>query len=234
MHVCKRQDAHTASASGVTECDTWPEDAHSAGVRCYTADNSPIACCGHGLLSCAALWTRRWGGPGELHMGHSTIPCRAEGSLYWLGFPPVPGTGCAMPSGLSDLLEMPIEDCAAYGGDSDYLVARLAKDTDLHLLPPPGESLAGITGRALIVTCACKERAVDGEQFHFRYFAPQFGVAEDTATGSAMRVLVSYWHGQGITGRQQALQCSPGGGWLSGQLQDARAWVGGHVQEAAA
>jgi predicted PhzF superfamily epimerase YddE/YHI9 len=102
-------------------------------------------------------------------------------------------------------------------------------------IPVPDTSLGIYTRRALIVTCAVsKDLALQGENIHLRYFAPQYGIAEDAATGSAMRVLAGYWQQRGLGDELQALQRSPEGGLLWSRVQNQTTWVGGYVSFTAA
>ena len=64
----------------------------------------------------------------------------------------------------------------------------------------------------------------------FRYFAPQHGIAEDIATGSAMRVLADFWQAQGGYNELRAWQCSVEGGHLFSRIQGGITWVGGRVE----
>jgi predicted PhzF superfamily epimerase YddE/YHI9 len=66
---------------------------------------------------------------------------------------------------------------------------------------------------------------VGADAIQLRYFAPQYGVPEDTATGSALRVLAEYWSPRFT--RLTAEQCSPAGGLLLAQWTPDHIDVGG-------
>ncbi|MFT4615442.1 MAG: putative PhzF superfamily epimerase YddE/YHI9 [Bacteroidia bacterium] len=222
--------------SDITQCYTWPKGDRAAHVSCYTAAGTPILCCGHGLLSCAAVWTSYWGGQGSLQAGETTLLCKWQDDALWLGFPKVPSAdspaqNSLVPDWLEPLLAVPVVSCREVGDTQGYLIAELEADCDLRNLEPPGDSLIQYTRRALIVTCRSKATSSEaGERFHFRYFAPQYGVPEDAATGSAMRLLTSYWQQLAVGGKVLALQCSPAGGWLRGCITQDRVWIGGDVE----
>ena len=57
-------------------------------------------------------------------------------------------------------------------------------------------------------------------------------MVEDNATGSAMRLLVDYWHQRTGATRFSAFQCSPVGGVLLGNLNGNFVEVGGSVEAA--
>lgn len=221
-----------SGATGGTRCMTWPEGRNRAVVRCLTAAGQPIQCCGHGLLCSASLWLARWQSPGVLAACDTNIPCRREGDLVWIGLPALPCEPVATPQWaarvLGDTDAAAILACASAGPEDGYMVIQMQPDYDLAAIAPPERNLAAFTGRALIVTCAVTARtALCDEQVHFRYFAPQYGVVEDAATGSAMRVLAPYWHAPGR--ELVALQRSSAHGYLRARLEGDRAWVGGHV-----
>jgi predicted PhzF superfamily epimerase YddE/YHI9 len=201
-------------------------------VSCRTATGEPIQCCGHGLLCSASLWLERWQSPGVLAACGADIACLRENDTVWIGLPAVPcepvPTPRWLPVALQGLDADTVLACAGAGPEDGYLVVEMPRDYDLAAITPPGANLAADTGRALIVTCAVSTRlALYDEQVQFRYFAPQYGVVEDAATGSAMRVLARYW--QALDSELVALQLSPARGYLRARLDGDRAWVGGHV-----
>jgi predicted PhzF superfamily epimerase YddE/YHI9 len=125
--------------------------------------------------------------------------------------------------------------CAKEGDDTGYLVVEWPEDTDLAGLYPPGDCLQRHTMRALIATCRISPaNSLAGENIQLRYFAPQYGVDEDVATGSAMRVLASYWQQRGLGNQLRGLQRSARGGWLFSRLESTRVWVGGIVRRSGA
>lgn len=213
-----------------TQCITWPIDEHRAGVGCWTADGTPIQCCGHGLLSCAALWSRRWPGDGMLMGMEAEVPCRTLSDQHWIGLPSVDVTPGEPLDGIVRLLGATQEPThgAEIGEHDGYLIVEMPDGTDLGTLAPPGAELARLTARALIVTCTMGEQKAK-PLVHLRYFAPQYGVAEDSATGSAMRLLAAYWHARGLGKELTALQRSANGGLLHSRVEADYTWVGGRV-----
>ena len=230
VRIHEAMAASPARGSTSTSCATWQTAKREAVVRCWTADAKPIQCCGHGLLCCASVWLDIWGGAGSLLMGDSAIECSRRGDIIWLGFAPVPLEEITTPDWLAEEFHIRATTCSSTIDTAGYLVAELPADSDLSQVDPPGTELAAHTARALLVTCPVNPGACSREEsFHYRYFAPQYGVPEDPATGSAMRVLTQYWNGRGLTGTVQARQCSTEGGLLWGEAANDRIRVGGHV-----
>lgn len=215
-------------SGAVTQCATWPTGTRRAGVRCWGVGGKLIQCCGHGLLSCAAHWAVQWPGSGMLELNSVEIPCKKEGDTHWLGFSPVYRETIATPAWVADVLGATPVAAASAGPQDGYLIAEFAANTPLQSITVPDHSLSQFTQRALIVTCRTTA-AHHGEGIHYRYFAPQYGSREDTATGSAMRVLASYWQDRGLGPEITALQCSADGGWLRSRVEQDTVWIGGHV-----
>jgi predicted PhzF superfamily epimerase YddE/YHI9 len=88
-------------------------------------------------------------------------------------------------------------------------------------------ALTRYTLRAII---ACSWSGDKPGVIRFRYFAPQYGVAEDSATGSAMRILLDYCQQNYQLEYLEAFQCSPAGGVLFARAVADRIAVGGRVE----
>jgi predicted PhzF superfamily epimerase YddE/YHI9 len=215
--------------SDTAQCQSWPDSRSEEpliAVRCYSTAGDLIQCCGHGLLAAAHHWQRRLQRRTvNLSMNGSRIASWCEGDITWLRFNGMRTAHCAVPEWLQQVFSAaaPVQ-AAATGGDAHgYLVLQWPDGFNLQQLSRPGEVLSAFTERALICTSAQPEW---GEGFiQLRYFAPQYGVDEDAATGSAMRVLAQYW-----SPRFQALtayQCSPSGGLLKSRHTAACVEVGG-------
>lgn len=230
VDILSGPNAHAPPAAAITQCLTWALAPQRAQVRCWGVTGMPIALCGHGLLSCAHTWLARWQAVGTLVMGHTEVQCQAAGPLVWLQFPLVDIATVTTDPRLAALLDAQPLACAHVGAADGYLIVELAPDFPLESIAAPGQRLQAITDRALIVTCASSTGLADADALiHCRYFAPQHGSAEDTATGSAMRILAQYWRAAGLGPRLVAYQCSPGGGLLYSAVEDNAVWIGGKV-----
>ena len=90
---------------------------------------------------------------------------------------------------------------AAIAGGQAYLIIEWPEGFDFRCLPVPKERLGLYTQRAMICTSVNIDSKHDNT-IDFRYFAPQYGVDEDIATGSAMRVLACYWNKPELIAKQ--------------------------------
>ena len=76
------------------------------------------------------------------------------------------------------------------GDERGYWVIELADDQCVQDFVLDAKKLCHFTRRALIVTAVTRQSNI----YVMRYFAPQYDVPEDAATGSANVVLADYWH----------------------------------------
>lgn len=211
-----------------TRCLSTALASKQAQVRCYDANGVTIACCGHGLLCSAQLWLSLWQGSGELLMGATTVPCWREDDTNWLRFSVLPVAAQPIESWIRSTLGVNPLRCAHVGGTQDYYVIEVSEGANLASVLTPSANLMAFTERALIV-CQRMTNGPFGEHCRYRYFAPQYGVTEDIATGSAMRALLCYWRYWGATGKLTAWQQSVPGGLLLGDIQHQSVTVGGRV-----
>ena len=220
--------AHAPAQSAIAQCVSWPLAERRAAVQCWAPGGSSILCCGHGLLCCASVWFDYWGQDGTLVMNVSEVACHLAEGKVWLGFQPLAPVACDVPDWCKYFFDVEPIAAATVGVDNAYLILEWTKDFNLASLSTPLASLSQYTQRALIATCAADPAtATYAETIRYRYFAPQHGVAEDTATGSAMRVLASYWQQRGQGQTLTAYQCSAAGGLLFSRIAEAKVWVGG-------
>lgn len=212
-----------------TQCQSWPDASGEQpliAVRCYSTAGDLIQCCGHGLLAAAHSWQRRLQRRAlNLSMNGSLVASSREGDITWLRFSGIHTVDCAVPEWLAQVFSaaLPAQAAALAGDAQGYLVVQWPDSFDLQQLARPGGGLSSFTGRALICTAARPEWG-DGV-IQMRYFAPQYGVGEDAATGSAMRVLAQYWSPRFRT--LTAYQCSAAGGLLMSRHAAAYVEVGG-------
>jgi predicted PhzF superfamily epimerase YddE/YHI9 len=162
--------------------------------------------------------------------GATHIPFRQEGALIWLQFPFPDLTPSALSKGIDRLLPGAVLSCDRVGTASGYLLVELESPDELAAMTPPGEALKALTDRALLVYVRCAHNDATPTPYCFRYFAPQYGSAEDTATGSAMRLITASARTRYTDHEIMAAQLSPGGGLLYGAVEGDTVWVGGQVQ----
>ncbi len=78
--------------------------------------------------------------------------------------------------------------CMSTGEEQGYWILEF--DNPITELQPQLDAISATTQRAIIATSL---NAPAGYDYELRYFAPQYGIDEDIATGSANAVLACYW-----------------------------------------
>jgi predicted PhzF superfamily epimerase YddE/YHI9 len=221
--------APAPTESGLTICQSWPAaegEQPVIEIRCYTPDGHAIQCCGHGLLAAAYHWQQRLQcGELPLRMNSSAVPSWSEQGQTWLRFERLPTLACPVPAWVGEVFpgtSQPVS-AATCGDEQGYLVLQWADGFSLEALPSPHDRFSALSRRALICTSA--QPSVGADAIQLRYFAPQYGVAEDAATGSAVRVLADYWSPRFAS--LTAQQCSPEGGRLLARIATDHVEVGG-------
>jgi hypothetical protein len=178
-------------------------------------------------LCCGAAWAAQDQAVSQLEMNGLRAAFHADGDRFWIGLPTIGCAACPVPHWVKEFFPVPPWRAAEVGDHDGYLVLEWPEGFDLHSLPIPAYALRRRTARALIVTCRASPQSSADVQL--RYFAPQHGVPEDTATGSAMRVLASYWMNRDLNDQLLAQQCSHYGGELYSRVRGELTWVGGRV-----
>jgi len=184
--------------------------------------------CGHATLAGGHVLLDLLGFPGSrvrfrtLQAGILQVE-RGEGGL-WLDLPARPAMPRAeIPAGLPEALGAQPVRVLEHGGI--WLVVYDSART-IEGLPVDFAALRRLPARAVCVTAPGRRNS---EDFVSRFFAPNMGIDEDPATGSAHCLLMPYW-AQRI-GRTQlaAAQLSKRGAVLSCRLEGDRVWMTGPV-----
>lgn len=217
-----------AQSSPVTVFILLPEAQHAPQplpVRWF-AGRQEINLCGHGSLAAAALvlaqqpdWpavklTSRYG---ELQISRSELALAIELPVFSMTLPAWPAL---RPDGLSALvhsLNLPaqslvVTDCFA----TRDLVLVLETASQVQAFVPDFAVLQQLQPyHATMLTAPLY--AADGQTaigYVLRYFAPNIGINEDLATGSAQCSLAPYWSNRLGLIQLQVRQLSAGGGYF--------------------
>ncbi|WP_169816860.1 PhzF family phenazine biosynthesis protein [Kangiella sediminilitoris] len=207
-------------------CFLQLNDNNSINVRFFNTSHE-ILLCGHGLLACARVLTDY----GFHSMTIKTVSDKVQvevqsDSSVWVKFSELVAEPDLAPDWIATCLSVPPADVSRAGPSNGYWVMEWPADFDLSSLVINSDVLKSSTQRALIATQKSNRNKLD---YCFRYFAPQHGVTEDKATGSANRVLTSYWSKKLGKPEVNALQLSPGGAFLKGRFEHGAVWISGNV-----
>jgi len=202
-----------------------PDHEVAIAIRWF-AGRQEINLCGHGSLAAAALLfarqpqrqhvllTSRFG---DLQVTRSDMVLAADLPVFALTLPAWPAQ---RPDGLSALVQS--LNVLAQGGEltdcfaTRDLIVVLATAAQVLAYEPDFTALLQLQHyHATILTAplyAPDGRSVIG--YVLRYFAPNIGIDEDLATGSAHCSLAPYWLARSGVTRLQAQQLSAGGGYF--------------------
>ncbi|MCG8607762.1 PhzF family phenazine biosynthesis protein [bacterium] len=126
-----------------------------------------------------------------------------DGDLLAMDFPSHPPKACTPPPQLLAGLKLDPEEVLQ---SANYFVVYNRQQDVLQLRPNMNE-LKELGNFGVIVTARG-----EGSDFVSRYFAPQFGIDEDPATGSTHCALTPYWSQKLSKRKLHALQLSARGG----------------------
>lgn len=232
QNIAKRKDISAT-------CFVWPSDNDSSfHIRFYNPDTE-IQLCGHGLLAAAKVLYEKISIQSSVSVEFITqsshIKARIdENQQVWIGFKPAFIEPASMPNWAEDCCNILPAEVSKVGSSSGYWIFEWPEDFDLKKLAVSFDKLKFATERALIATTRSQTKGFD---YDLRYFAPQHGVNEDKATGSANRILGSYWNKRLKHHSLKAQQLSDVGAIidiecespeLSG-AQDGTVWISGKV-----
>lgn len=197
----------------------------------WFAGAQEINLCGHGSLAAAALvlaqqpdWpavklTSRYG---ELQISRSELALATELPVFSMTLPAWPALRPYGLSALVDSLNLPaqdlvVSDCFA---TRDFVVV-LESASQVQAFVPDFAALRQLQPyHATILTAPLY--ATDGQSlvgYVLRYFAPNIGINEDLATGSAQCSLAPYWLARTSAPRLQVQQLSAAGGYFVVEAQ---------------
>ncbi len=148
---------------------------------------------------------------GELRVSKS-------GHFLTLDFPSQPPESCSTPKALVTGLGISPIECLRH---DDYL-AVFEKEDDVLSINANHEALKQLDFRGVIATAPSSEF-----DFIVRFFAPKFGILEDSVTGSAYTQLMPYWSDKLHKPKLYAKQVSERGGKLVCELHEDRVLISG-------
>lgn len=196
-------------------------------VRFFSPHNE-IQLCGHGLLATAKVIARKGDSSFLLSAKGQQVKAEhdPESGRVWLAFDELSSTVTSSPVWVESVFNPSPELVSIAGGEDGYFIMQWPDGFNLKELRFNATKFIQHTKKAVIVTC---KSILPEYDYCFRYFAPQYGVVEDKATGSAHRVLVSYWNQRLNKCNVKALQLSNGGAELIGRYGGGKVWISGAV-----
>jgi predicted PhzF superfamily epimerase YddE/YHI9 len=191
-----------------------PESGDTQRIRWFTP-TTEVRLCGHATLAAATF----------LNPNQPTTFQSLSGPL---NIHPIPdGFALDFPAFMPQLLpENPLKNlipnCQATYRDRDDWIALLSTEKEVIEHAPDMSAIAQLEGRGLSITAPGAN-----SYFVYRFFAPQAGVPEDHATGSAQTYLTPLWSEKLQLDQLKSQQLSPRGAEFQTQTHSDRVLIGG-------
>ncbi|HKO00151.1 MAG TPA: PhzF family phenazine biosynthesis protein [Thermoanaerobaculia bacterium] len=183
--------------------------------------------CGHATLASAhALWEERLldvNTIARFHTRSGLLTAQRDGDRIELNFPATPATETETPPRLAEALGTRALFVGYNGTD---LLVEVESDAIVEALKPNLALIATVPARGVIVTAVSARADAD---FVSRFFAPQSGIDEDPATGSAHCTLAPFWSPRLGRTTFRALQLSARRGELAVTLDGDRVRLAGNA-----
>lgn len=191
-----------------------PESGDTQRIRWFTP-TTEVRLCGHATLAAATVLK-----PSQ--------PIRFESLSGPLDVHPA-DTGFALdfPTFMPQILaENPLKNliprCQESYRDRDDWIALLSTEQEVIDYIPDYEAISKLEGRGLSITSPGSN-----SDFVYRFFAPQAGVPEDHATGSAHTYLAPLWSEKLLRVQLRSQQLSPRGAEFHTELRTNRVTIAG-------
>ena len=189
-------------------------------IRWFTP-NKEVKLCGHATLASAYVLFHFLGYE-DTSVTFSSLSgdlrVSKKDNLLTLDFPVQPPEACDAPPALIAGLGREPTECLKH---EDY-IAVFENESDVHDLDTNHEAFKQLDLRGVIATAPAQEC-----DFVVRFFAPKFGIPEDSVTGSAYTQLTPYWANKLNKLSLSAKQVSARGGKLQCELQEKRVLISG-------
>lgn len=209
-----------------TACFISSQNDEHYKVQCYNGSH-PIQCCGHGLIAAAeALFNNT--AQSEVILNNTVSAAKVNNAANThrvkLTLPRMNSTLFKVPGWVKHLFTLNeqaiIPDNAAISeSDDGYLLLDFKNEIDKKTFQSMQASMNKIiknTQRAVVAISFNKQEKI----CFSRYFAPQYGNPEDSATGSVMRFVADYIDKKYQARQFEVEQCSAEGGFMKVSSND--------------
>lgn len=182
-----------------------------------------IDLCGHATLASAyVVFNQLRPGRDRVSFGSKSGPLRvlADDGRLTLDFPALAAKPVSPPAGLAEALGAAPE--ATF--EATALMAIYPSERAIRSLAPDFGRVSKVHHHGIVVTAPG-----DDVDFVSRFFVPNYGIAEDPATGSTHCTLTPYWAERLGRTKLRGRQLSARGGEFWCELKEDRVLISGHV-----
>jgi PhzF family phenazine biosynthesis protein len=213
-----------AMENNLAETAFFVKEGDDFHIRWFTP-STEVDLCGHATLASAFVLHHYEGYTRDTIRFHSRsglLTVSRNGELLSLDFPADELREVELlPELTAGLDPKPLR---AFRGKTDYMLV-FEREQDIRHLRVDMSRLSRIQARGIIVTAPGEEVDIVS-----RFFAPQSGIDEDPATGSAHTTLTPYWADRLGKTRLTAIQLSARRGWLECELLGDRVLITGEAK----
>lgn len=209
-----------AEENNLSETAFFVPSAGSYHIRWFTP-NAEVKLCGHATLASAHVLFNSTDYDNDVVSFKSLsgeLLVYKHGELLTMNFPSQAPENCSTPDSLVEGLGISPIECLKH---DDYL-AVFEKEDDVLRLIPDHDVLKQLDLRGVIVTAPSSEF-----DFIVRFFAPKYGIPEDSVTGSAYTQLTPYWSEKMNKMTLYAKQVSKRGGKVACEKKGNRVLISG-------
>ncbi len=189
-------------------------------IHCFNGKKA-IQCCGHGMIAAAKTIFSSCDLSSIIinkSITASHTIDEAGHDVVVLGLPRLSARLDTVPGWVEEIITIGnkklLPGKAAFSDKDDgYLLLEFSPELSLdvfHAMQINFKQVCENTKRAIVVV----QFDQDNEHLYMRYFAPQYGVLEDTATGSVMRFVADYVEKNYQCKHFDVSQCSAKGGFM--------------------
>ena len=227
LHQQAKESARLSQQNNIaTTCFISQPDAHTGAVKhydvnCFNGDTK-IQCCGHGMIAAAKVIFEN-NHVANIIMNKDITATQGDdeagNDIIMLTLPRLSARLQPVSDWLGQVITIGEENLrpnkAAVSSHSDgYLLVEfepaLAPDV-FRTMQLDLKQICDNTKQAIVVVQFDQEK----KQLLMRYFAPQYGVSEDAATGSVMRFVADYIEQRYQCRHFDVTQCSSQGGFMT-------------------
>jgi predicted PhzF superfamily epimerase YddE/YHI9 len=211
-----------AEENNLSETAFFVREGEGYRIRWFTP-KVEVDLCGHATMASAWVLLEREGNAGDrVEFDSASGPLSVErvGGMLWLDFPARPASEAPVGAMAAAVGGNVVENL---GSPRDHLLVYESAE-EVIALQPDFAAVRKAGGFAAIATAPG-----GGRDYVFRFFAPNQGIPEDPATGSAQCTLMPYWAGKLGRDTLQSRQVSMRGGEFSCELRGDRVRIGGQV-----
>ena len=215
---------HIATENNLSETAFYIREKDQFSIRWFTP-LCEVDLCGHATLASAHVIFHHQGYRGkEIEFKSKTgmLKVFIQDGRYYLDFPSWAAKPAHLNENLEEIFGRPPMEMYHY---RDLLLVY-EEEEFIKKMKPDVEKMNTLKYLGCVVTAPSKDY-----DFITRFFAPNAGILEDPATGSAQCMLIPYWSQRLGKMKLVSFQASKRTGIIYGELHNDRVFIGGYARD---